>query len=48
MAITLNQDEILGFSVTISRWMIGMGFFWMVVAAAIDLPYSPAETASCE
>jgi len=33
--ITLNQDEILGFSVTISRWMIGMGFFWMVVAAAM-------------
>ncbi|HOP30980.1 MAG TPA: methyl-accepting chemotaxis protein [Spirochaetota bacterium] len=33
--VTVNPEEIAGFSVIISRWMIGMGFFWMLVSAAM-------------
>ncbi len=33
--VTVNQEEITGFSVIISRWMIGMGLFWMIISAAM-------------
>jgi len=33
--LSINQDEIAGFSQIISRWMIGMGLFWMIIAAAM-------------
>ncbi len=33
--ISMDHDEIVKFSVIISRWMIAMGLFWMLVAAAM-------------
>ncbi len=33
--IAINADEIVGFSIVISKWMIGMGMLLMLIAAAM-------------